>query len=97
MSVRSQVTGQERAFNAPPPRTRGLLLAQMDHGGVDGFSQAVIDCTIAAAAAALLTLIGLHGVKDTHTSAEAFIAPLVDPAAAATQRSGSAATPAPLA
>lgn len=69
-------------------RNPGLAASPDGPRGVNGFSQTFIDCAIAAAAATLLTLIGLHGVKDTHTSAEAFIDPLVDPAAAATQRSG---------
>ncbi|WP_157356950.1 hypothetical protein [Arthrobacter sp. U41] len=43
-------------------RNPGLAASPDGPRGVNGFSQAFIVCAIAAAAAALPTLIGLHGV-----------------------------------
>lgn len=59
---------------APGSAAQGLALQALG----SGFSQAFIVCALAAAAAALLTLIGLHGVRDTHPSAEAFVDPLAE-------------------
>jgi len=69
------------ALNSLPPGAPGSAaheLALQSLGG--GFSEAFIVCAIAAAAAALLTLIGLHGVRDTHPAAEAFVDPLLESA-----------------
>lgn len=67
------------ALNSLPPGAPGSAaheLALLALGS--GFSQAFIVCAIAAAAAALLTLIGLHGVTDTQPDAQAFIDPALD-------------------
>ncbi|QCB95937.1 MFS transporter [Arthrobacter sp. PAMC25564] len=68
------------ALNSLPPGAPGSAaheIALLALG--NGFSQAFLVCAIAAGAAALLTLIGLHGVRDTQPDAEAFVDPLRDP------------------
>lgn len=74
------------ALNSLPPGAPGSAAHELALQALgSGFSQAFIVCAIAAAAAALLTLIGLHGVKDTEPDAEAFVDPLAEsPGAVAT-------------
>ncbi|GAA2145231.1 MFS transporter [Arthrobacter humicola] len=67
------------ALNSLPPGAPGSAAHELALQSLgNGFSDAFIVCAIAAAAAALLTLIGLHGVRDTHPAAEAFVDPLVE-------------------
>ena len=69
------------ALNSVPPGAPGSAaheLALLALG--NGFSQAFIVCAVAAAAAGLLTLIGLHGVRDTQPDAEAFVDPALESA-----------------
>lgn len=69
------------ALNSLPPGAPGSAAHELALQSLgNGFSDAFIVCAIAAAAAALLTLIGLHGVRDTHPAAEAFVDPLVESA-----------------
>ncbi|MGY3380052.1 EmrB/QacA subfamily drug resistance transporter [Arthrobacter sp. TE12231] len=67
------------ALNSLPPGAPGSAAHELALQSLgNGFSDAFIVCAVAAAAAALLTLIGLHGVRDTHPAAEAFVDPLVE-------------------
>ncbi|SDO94033.1 drug resistance transporter, EmrB/QacA subfamily [Arthrobacter sp. ok909] len=69
------------ALNSLPPGAPGSAAHELALQSLgNGFSDAFIVCAIAAAAAALLTLIGLHGVRDTHPASEAFVDPLVESA-----------------
>ena len=62
------------ALNSLPPGAPGSAAHELALQSLgNGFSQAFIVCAFAAAAAALLTLIGLHGVRDNHPDAKAFI------------------------
>lgn len=68
------------ALNSLPPGAPGSAARELALQSLgNGFSQAFIVCAIAAAAAALLTLIGLHGVRDTQPDAEAFVDPALEP------------------
>ena len=67
------------ALNSLPPGAPGSAAHELALTALgSGFSQAFLVCAIAAAAAALLTLIGLHGVRDTQPDVQAFVDPALD-------------------